>query len=256
MNAKASPAIVINSQVVTLRSAAVGDDYELAIWLPPGYTAAAKLYPTLYLLDSPLMFGFAVPIVLGMMWDSLVPEMIVVGIGKQIKSYDEWWPVRTRDYSPLPFPNQENSGQAATFLKCVRSEVLPLVDQMFHTDVTNRTLWGHSLGGAFALYTLFHEPRLFHRFIATSPAVVDQGLPLIDIESGLPAEGTVLDAHLFVSVGSLDQDYKPHTDAFSAALRNRHYRGLLFKTAIVEGYAHIAAGPPGFIQGLRAVFSE
>lgn len=256
MNAETSHAIVVHSQVVTLRSAAMGDDYELAIWLPPGYSAAGQPYPTLYLLDSPLNFGLAVPIILGMMWDSLVPEMIVVGIGKQIRSYDEWWPFRTRDYSPLSFPNQENSGQAATFLQCVRSEVLPLIDQTFHTDVTDRTLWGHSLGGAFAIYTLFQEPRLFRRYIATSPAVVDQGQPLIDIESGLPAEGALLDAHLFVSVGSLDQDYKPHIDAFSAALRSRNYRGLLFKTAILEGYAHLAAGPPGFIQGLRAVFSE
>jgi hypothetical protein len=75
-------------------------------------------------------------------------------------------------------------------------------------------------------------------------------------ESGLPPEGTLLDAQLFVSVGSLDQEYKPHIDAFSAALRKRNYRGLRFKTAILEGYAHIAASPPGFIQGLRAVYSE
>jgi predicted alpha/beta superfamily hydrolase len=182
--------------------------------------------------------------------------MIVVGIGKQIRSYDAWWPVRGRDYSPMTFPNQESSGQAAAFLDCVRSEVLPLIDRAFHTDLTSRTLWGHSLGGAFALYTLLQDSTLFHRYIATSPAIVEQGQQLIDIETRAPSQGALLDAHLFISVGSLDQGYKRYIETFSVALRSRNYGGLLFTTAILEGYAHIAAGPPGFIEGLRAVFSD
>ena len=34
MNPEESPAIVLNSHVVTLHSGGNGDDYELAIWLP------------------------------------------------------------------------------------------------------------------------------------------------------------------------------------------------------------------------------
>ena len=111
-------------------------------------------YPTLYLLDSPFGFGFAVPVVLGYMWDGMVPEMIVVGIGKQIDSYDGWWPIRGRDYSPVVLPSQPGSGQAAAFLKFVETELVPFIDSNFRTAPDNRVLWGHSLAGAFVLFCL------------------------------------------------------------------------------------------------------
>ncbi len=256
MRPEKSPAIVLHSQVASVHSSIVGDDYELAVWLPPDYATSGAAHPVLCVLDSPFAFGMAVPIVLGQIWEGLLPELIVVGIGKGIRSYDEWWPIRSRDYSPFALPDQEGSGQAAAFLQSLRSEILPLIDEEFRTDQTNRTVWGHSLGGAFTIYALIHGTDVFHRYIATSPAVVQDGQRLIDIESGLPPQGSELHAHLFVSVGSLDQEYKPHIDTFTAAMRDKHYRQFHLTTALLEGYSHVAAGPPGFIRGLRAVFSQ
>jgi hypothetical protein len=255
MNSEFPQATILSTQTRSLHSTTVSDEYEISIWLPPDYDTSEQQYPTLYLLDSPFGFGLAVPVVLGHMWDGMVPEMIVVGIGKQIDSYDEWWPIRGRDYSPVVLPSQPGSGQAAAFLKFVDTELVPFIDSNFLTAPDNRVLWGHSLAGAFVLFGMFSKPDLFSRYIATSPALVLEGETLIDYQGGLPTGALFSETSLFVSVGSLDHEFGPHINAFTKIMQDRDYPDLDFKTAILEGYAHISASPPGFIRGLPAVFS-
>jgi uncharacterized protein len=255
-NTDASPAIILRSQIQTVQSTFTGDEYELAIWVPPSYDTSTHQYPTLYILDSPLTFGFTVPVILGEMWENLVPEMIIVGIGKEIRSYDEWWPIRSRDYAPLPLPNQPDSGHADAFLECIRSDIVPFIDTHFRTNSKDRIIWGHSLAGAFVLYALFHQSIVFHRYIATSPAVVLDEVTLIDTEVELPLSKQALPVHLFVSVGSLDQGFGPYIASFITSLHSKRYSNLWFTNSTVSGFGHSSALPLGFIQGLRAVFSD
>jgi predicted alpha/beta superfamily hydrolase len=254
MTLDGAPAIILDSHVHVLRSTIVDDDYELAVWLPPSYAGSAERYPALYLLDSPANFGFAIACIIGQIWEGLLPEMIVVGIGKPVASYDEWWPVRSRDYSPAPLPNDESSGHAVAFSLCLATELLPFVDRTYRTKPSDRAIWGHSLGGTFVLYMLLNESKLFYRYIATSPAVVEQGQVLID--AGLPLVGAALPAKLFVSVGSLDDEFLPHVEALETALRRRQYQGLQLSRATLVGYAHASAAPMGFMLGIRAVFAD
>ena len=248
-------ATILRSQTRMLHSTTVGDQYKISVWLPPGYETSEQRYPTLYLLDSPFGFGFAAYVVLGQMWDGMVPEMMVVGIGKQIDSYDEWWPIRGRDYSPVLLPSQSGSGQAATFLKFVETELIPFVDSHFRTTPDNRALWGHSLAGAFVLFSMFSKPDLFSRYIATSPALVLESKTLIDYQGGLLTRSLFSDTNLFVSVGTLDHEFGPNINAFTKIMQEKNHPGLDFKASILEGYAHISAAQPGFIKGLPAVFS-
>lgn len=255
MSSVSPQATILSTQSRSLHSPIVGDEYEISVWLPPGYDNSGQQYPALYLLDPAFGFGFAVPVVLGQIWDGMVPEMIVVGIGKQIDSYDEWWPIRGRDYAPVPLPGQPDSGQAAVFLKFVETELVPYIDSNFRTGLDDRALWGHSLAGAFVLFSMFSKPGLFKRYIATSPDLFLEGDPLLDYLGGLPEEIRFSETSLFVSIGSSDQEYGPHVKAFTKIMQDKDYPGLNFKTVILEGYAHISAMAPGFIQGLPAVFS-
>lgn len=250
------PATIVSSQTYLLPSTLIGDNYEIAIRPPWTYATSTRRYPALYLLDAPAVFGLAVPTVLSLSADGLVPELLIVGIGKHILDLDEWWPIRGRDYAPKPLPSQPGSGHAATFLKFIRSELIPYIDGNFRTDPADRTLCGHSLGGTLVLSALLTMPDLFRRYIASSPAVVDEGVRLLDDPVNLPSKADSIRRQLFISVGSQDHEYGPHIEAFITAIRNQNYPGLMFESTVLEGYAHISASAPGFIQGLQTVFSE
>ena len=58
-----------------------------------------------------------------------------------------------------------------------------------------------------------------------------------------------LPGRLFLSVGSLDTEFGPNVDAFSAELRRRDYQGLHIDTAELSGYGHASAAPLGFLTG-------
>ncbi len=50
-------ATILGGEVRTLHSTAVGDDYEIAVWLPPSYATSSQQYPTLYVLDAAFTFS-------------------------------------------------------------------------------------------------------------------------------------------------------------------------------------------------------
>jgi predicted alpha/beta superfamily hydrolase len=248
------PAVILDSRSHVVHSAAVGDDYLLDVWLPESYEGSALRYPVLYLLDSPGVFGLAVNTVMTHVWEDLLPELIVVGIGKPMKSLDEWWPVRTRDYSPKPLPGDDGSGHSDAFQRALQDEILPVVDTAYRTDVADRTIYGHSLGGVFALRLLLNGSGLFRRYLASSPAVVLDGQTLLDLQVDAPPARSDVPGRLFVSIGTLDNELRPHIEACTAELRLRDYQGLHVDTAELSGYGHASAAAQGFLTGLRRLF--
>lgn len=254
MTAHHPPVVLLDTHAHVVHSAVVGDDYELDVWLPPGYDSSSTRYPVLYVLDAPMAFGLAAQSTMISMFAQVVPEMIVVGIGQPLSTAYAWGPNRARDYAPVRVPDDDRSGHAAAFGECLRTELVPFVDQEYRTDSHDRGLWGHSFGGVFALHSLLERPPLFTRFIATSPAVVEQGLAMLD-PSRWPAPGSSLPARLFVSIGSADQEYRPHVEPFLAELAARAYADLRVESAVLPGHGHVGAAPAGFLAGLRSVFA-
>jgi len=63
------------------------------------------------------------------------------------------------------------------------------------------------------------EPALFHRFIATSPSVVEAGQVMLDRQRW-PAPNSLLDGRLCVSIGSAADEYPPRTESFVTERRD------------------------------------
>lgn len=248
------PASIPDSHAHVLRSALVPDDYQLSVWMPPSYDSSDTVYPAIYTLDGSMTFGLAAQGAMISIFGELLPEVLVVAIGRHVRSAYEPGPSRARDFSPVPIPQDGESGHASTFGEALRTEILPFIERTYRTDPADRTLWGHSLAGAFALHLLLEGPRPFHRTIATSPAVVEQGLALLD-PGHWPPSGARLDARVFTSVGSEDDEYRPGIESFEHQLRDRGYLDLQFEHELLPGYSHIAAAPVGYLAGLRAVFA-
>jgi len=188
------PISITNSEARTLYSKSVGQEYRILIALPMNYAESNDRYPVLYVLDADMVFGFITELVrsaasvraLGILssdpFPLYVPNLILVGISYPTSWYEQpklWWSVRTRDLTPTQNPDDARGlglegtfgGNAGKFLRFMRNELMPMVNSNYRTDPEDSTIVGHSGGGLFALYVLFHQPETFRRYVVSSPSL-------------------------------------------------------------------------------------
>ena len=119
----------------------------------------------------------------------MIPEVIIVGIGYGGEGPEaswKWAVGRTRDLTPVQNRATEEryenaiaetgvigvdiqTGGAPLFLDFISKELLPFIDSNYRIDTKNRILCGYSFGGLFALYTLFHNPNIFNKYLIGRP---------------------------------------------------------------------------------------
>ena len=262
-----------------LKSRNVDQEFRLSVALPPGYAPdGEERYPVLYLLDGDFSFPLAVSALRGLLLGGEVPRLIIVGIGYPTDSLPDWFVLRTRDYTPTDgedlgkqmreafpgLPEQVPGGGAGAFLAFIRDELMPFVHENCRADPEDRVFMGDSLGGLFGLYTLFHQPDTFTRYIVGSPSIWWDGTVTFDYERAFAERSKDLAARVFMSVGSLEE---PGPDAQSAAammvsnvremdriLRTREYPGLELTTHVFDDETHLSVIPATLSRGLRVVF--
>jgi len=66
-------------------------------------------------------------------------------------------------------------GGTGELLDLIEHELLPKIAAMVRLDPTRRSLFGHSFGGLFTLFSLFERPGLFKNWIAASPTIYWEG---------------------------------------------------------------------------------
>ena len=90
-----------------------------------------------------------------------------------------------------------------------------------------------------------------------APAVIwDDRMLFRRLDEFLQSRG-VLNAHVYTSVGELDDEQKiiqPWREYF-AILEDANLQGLRLAKEIIAGETHISVYPAGFTRGLRYVFS-
>ena len=63
------------------------------------------------------------------------------------------------------------SGAAERFLAFLSQELRPYLHKQYRLDPEDAVLVGDSVGGLFALYTVFHQPEAFQRYVIGSPSI-------------------------------------------------------------------------------------
>jgi len=128
-----------------------------------------------YVLDGSLgQFGLFSAITRYMQWGGEVPPCLVVGIGYE----DEGRALDYRLFDLTP-PNEPgegrysgtNVGGGPGFREFLISTVRSLVESRFDVDSSNSVLFGHSLGGLFAMNTLLERPTAFRNILSVSPSL-------------------------------------------------------------------------------------
>ena len=164
-----APVEIPNSHLERITSSIVGQEYDLYINLPGNYRDTSKTFPVIYLLDAQWDFSLVTSIYGQQYYDGFIPAAIIVGItwGGKNPNHDS---LRARDLTPTNNKQIPQSGNAKNFLASIKSEIIPFIETRYRTT-HDRTLMGSSFGGLFTLYALFHETRVFNRYVLTSPAL-------------------------------------------------------------------------------------
>lgn len=256
-----------NSYSYTLHSSAIDETFRIDVAPPLGFTANQAALPVVYVLDGNGMFALAAQTVRLLEIGKELPPLLIVGVGYAADSMKDVMTKRMRDLTPSfgPVPGEGSAGGGAdAFLTFIDSQLKPFIAERFNVDAKDSTLVGDSLGGLFALHTLFTRPASFERYVAGSPSLWwDAGIAF-RTEAACAATSPNLAARLFMSVGGLEEDpssdrLRPYAmvsnlERMAGILKDRAYRDLKLATVVFPSETHLSVIPATISRGLRSVF--
>jgi len=252
----AVPHTISNTQLRVLSGGSDGRRYQLHIHLPASFAQTPeRRYPVLYVTDAYWDFATLVASYGNLVYDRVVPEFIIVGLGYAGDQLD-YDSLRLWDLSPVRMPEQKaQSGHADKFLASLEREVFPLVERDYRADPAHRYLAGSSLGGLFALYAMYSRPELFKGYIAASPAVVVGGDWIIDRAKAYAATGEPINARLFVTGAEYEWPaFLAGIRRYQALLPELKHPGLVFQNRLIDGERHAGTKAESYTRGMRFVF--
>lgn len=280
MTTEQGPFTIEGSEVFELKSAAIGDTLQITVAPPHLYDSFQYPLPTIYVLDGNLCLAMASSIARTLQFVAFgaIAPVLCVGVGYPADAL-EVMALRGRDLTPTvaalppsPIPMDKHGlGGADRFLDALTDEVFPLIEERFRSAQTDRTLAGWSLGGLFALHTLFTRPRSFAKYIAISPSIWWDDQTVVRSEEAYAASHPDLTAKVFACVGEREEtgpsrmwpaipadmtDFAlsarmvSNLDDLVAKLRSRAYSSLELTHEVFHDEHHATVFPAGFTRGL------
>ncbi|KEK17521.1 IroE protein [Bacillus manliponensis] len=159
-----------------------GRTYEIYV-SNPKQPAPPSGYPVIYVLDGNAYFQLfkdAVKIQSVRSEKTGVTPAIVVGIGypsedhfsSEDRVYDFTLPALQQALPKRPDGSGwSKTGGADEFFCFIEEELKQKVEECFPIDKMKQTIFGHSLGGLFSLYTLFAKTEAFQTYFICSPSI-------------------------------------------------------------------------------------
>lgn len=213
-------ATVPSSRQIDFRSTVNGRDYRIQIALPASKPPAGG-FPVIYVTDGDGYFGtWAFAARLRAMSQELEPA-VVVGIGypeaeqdltvamqrrmnELVPSID---PERRKEVAALPAGTSALYAGADDLLQVIHNEVAAKVEAVVPINRTRSTLFGHSLGGLFALHALFTHSEYFQTYLVLSPSIWWDGRAVLAGRAAFlkRVEKGEVAPRVYLAVGSLEQ---------------------------------------------------
>lgn len=250
------PHSIPNTQLRALPKTADGRSYQLHVHLPASFAKEPKRrYPVLYVTDGYWDFATVVASYNNMVYDQVLPEFIIVGLGYAGDNLD-YGELRGWELSPVSMPRQAGStGHADKFLAAIERDIIPFMEREYRADPAHRVLAGSSLGGLFALYAMYSKPALFEGYIAASPAVVVGGDWIIGQAKAYAATGKPIKARLYVTGAEYEwPGFLAGIKRYQALLPELKHPGLVFQNRTIDGERHAGTKAESYTRGMRFVF--
>lgn len=246
--------VMEGSIVHTLSSAKVGDSFKVYVRLPPEAAEhPERTFPVVYTLDGDHTFPLMVSAATEVGWSGAVPPVIIVGIGWGTLDLENG-NHRSRDLSPQSIPGFEGTGGGPAFLSFLTTEVFPWIEANFPADTEQRYLYGHSLGGLFALYAYAKEADQFAGIIAGSPFLADQ---LDFLNQVAAARRGPRACRLFVTTGEQEVPdlFLQPLDRLRELLASNWAEPESYEIVLQPGFDHFTMVAPSISRGLSAIFT-
>lgn len=156
-------------------------EYKIEIYVPDE-TAPAEGFPVILVLDGTRYARMMHDTLTNQLRNRIKTEVapaIIVGIGHDEKDipnqrfYDYTAPAasykfpvrRGKEIDPLP------AGGAEKLMQYLTEQVLPHVAKQYEVNPEIVSIYGHSLGGLFVLWSYLQHPHTFTKYIALSPSI-------------------------------------------------------------------------------------
>jgi predicted alpha/beta superfamily hydrolase len=231
-------------EIVEVNSEILQESRNIFIYTPEGYEESNLKYPTLYVTDGAENYLISTAIVNFLSRIQRIPPMIIVGIPNMD---------RNRDLSPLFIEGTSDQGEGDNFLNFLKDELIPYLDNTYRTN-NYRILFGHSLGGVFANYTLITKPELFNAYITASPYLMyNDGFILKEAESKID---NLLKSRnqLYIALGN-EPAYHESLNNYTALLKDKA-KTLKWNYQIFNKEDHNSIPVITLLEGLKYVYSD
>jgi predicted alpha/beta superfamily hydrolase len=246
---------IFKTEARVVHSTYVNQDYEIGAWLPFSYGKTDRTYPVLYVPDGEFIYPAVMGLMPTHMGSGAVPEMIVVGIQYHgISAWEEFSDLRYRDFLPQCDLPAEKVSRLAQYTQFYQQELFPWIDQAYRTATDDRTIFGFSAGGMFALQMMLTQPGMFRRHVAASCYwSVEYLCQCLQQYAQRPARPPV---DLYLSVGGMEDGMLPGYQSVIETLQDGSYPEVRLNTEVIEGEDHSAGViARTFLAGTKAVFT-
>lgn len=259
-----APYTMPSTQMWDIKSAS-NEVYRIFVSYPSGEPPAGG-WPVLYVLDGNAIFAsFAET--RRLLEHSDVGKSIVVGVGYPTdKTYDTRRLYDLTSAAPPPEPWRTEfaklrSGGREPFLDFLTGKLRSEVGRRYKINPDRQALFGHSLGGLFAIHTLFSRPQAFHAIISASPTLFWHEQEMLqqerDFVARLKAGKIPKVSRLLVVVGELEETILERWDgeAFAARMQPLSQFGLRTKAETYAGEGHMTVPVRAVPESLRFAFA-
>lgn len=228
-----------------------GSVYRIYVSRPEG-AAPKGGFPVLYVLDGNAMFaGFAEARRIQSAYATGAHEMVIVGIGYPGGKLYEGR--RVGDFTPpikspslAAFHAKDPQGGRDRFETFLMDKVRPEIARRYTVNPARQSLFGHSLGGLFALHMLYSKPDAFHTIIAASAALWWDDQMILREEDALRArlaaeKGAMRPSRVLLAVGANEEARVIVTEnrALAGRLEALSRHGLSSEYMLLEDEGHL-----------------
>ena len=226
----------------TISSQILGEDRELKILLPRGYSNESdKAYPVIYVFDGDYLFE----VVAGNVdyyayWEDM-PEAIVVGVNQvETRSDDLYY----SEQNSLPIES------GANFFEFVGKELIPYIEKNYKTE-RFRAAIGHGETANFINYYLIRQNSIFNAYVSISPDLAT------DMPEYLLEKMTALEQKTFYYMATSNTDV-PHimegVKTLDKQIKALDSNNLLYTFNEFEGATHYAMPAHAIPKALESIF--
>ena len=278
-------AVIENTEVYQLKSKEVGDVFEITVMKPED--VSDQPLPVIYLTDANNSLGTGCDVANLLMLGGEIPQVILVAIGYPLGGdFNNFIKLRTRDFSPSlckwQTPMQAEladmklediiCGGAPNFLEFLTTELRDFIGSKYNT-LDDTTYIGDSMGGLFGVYTLFHKPHSFKRYVIGSPWMCWDYPLCFEYEKKYSENHDDLKAIVYMATGGDEHILYPNlpdaivplfkdakTEEYSREmfklLESRNYPSLNFRGKILDDETHFTMVSSLIGKGLKSVFNQ